>query len=130
MQHEHSVTQHRFPKSARLLKPREFDRVFNRRRSRADGMIILYACEGPQEEPRLGLVVSRKFGGAVRRNRWKRCLREAFRLSQELLPRNLDLVVIPQRGAEPDVARLRRSLVRLADQAEKKLRDGGKRGAS
>ena len=51
------------------------------------------------------------------RNRWKRALREAFRLVQHDLPRNLDLVVMPRRGAKPDVARLQNSFRHLAAKA-------------
>lgn len=115
-----------FPKSVRLLKPAEFDRVFKRRCSFGDGLIVIYALlressEDDSERPRLGLVVSRKCGNAVVRNRWKRGLREAFRLAQHDLPRHLDLVVLPRRGAKPDVARLQGSLSKLATRATQKL---------
>jgi len=43
---------------------------------------------------RLGLTVSRRVGNAVRRNRIKRRLREAFRLARGDWPTGLDLVVI------------------------------------
>ncbi len=49
---------------------------------------------------RLGVVASRKLGGAVVRNRAKRRVREMFRLGQpsrDLTPRTLDIVVIPKR---------------------------------
>jgi len=111
----------RFPKSARLLKPAEFDRVFKKRISASDGLIIAYAALGESEQPRLGLTVSRKCGNAVVRNRWKRSLREAFRLVQHELPRHLDLIVLPQRGAAPEVARLQRSLLKLASKLSNKL---------
>jgi len=103
-----------FPRSARLLKPSEFDRVFKQRRSAADGFVIVYAGEGPSEQTRLGLTVSRKCGKATVRNRWKRALREAFRLVQHELPTHLDLVVLPRRGATPNVAQLQVSLKTLA----------------
>lgn len=110
-----------FPKTVRLLKSAEFDRVFARRCSFADGLIVVYFATGESQRPRLGLVVSRKCGNAVVRNRWKRALREAFRLVQHKLPRHLELVVLPKRGAKPDVARLQASFQKLAARASEKL---------
>jgi ribonuclease P protein component len=58
---------------------------------------------GPKAAPppaRLGLVVSRKVGGAVQRNRVKRRCRECFRTWPDLLPPGVDLVVIARPGAE------------------------------
>ena len=64
------MTQHGFPKSRRLLKTAEFDRVFARRRAASDGVLVLYACDNDLEHSRLGLVVSKKAGNAVLRARW------------------------------------------------------------
>jgi ribonuclease P protein component len=50
-------------------------------------------------EPRLGLVVTRRFGKAARRNRMKRLLREFFRRHQDQLPYR-DLVIMAKKGAE------------------------------
>ena len=49
--------------------------------------------------PRLGLVVSRKIGSAVHRNRVKRLCRECFRQWPSLLPNGVDLIVIAREGA-------------------------------
>ncbi len=49
--------------------------------------------------PRLGLVVSKRFGKAVRRNRMKRLLREFFRRHKGKLP-SRDLVIMAKKGAE------------------------------
>ena len=49
--------------------------------------------------PRLGLVVTRRFGKAVRRNRMKRLLREFFRRHKERLPLR-DVVIMAKKGAE------------------------------
>lgn len=47
---------------------------------------------------RLGLVVGRKVGGAVSRNRIKRLIREFFRLNKEKIPESSDLIVLAKKG--------------------------------
>jgi len=50
---------------------------------------------------RLGLVVSRRVGNSVRRNRIKRLLREWFRLNKQSIPLpGKDLVVVAYPGAD------------------------------
>lgn len=50
--------------------------------------------EGESAPARLGIVASRKIGGAVQRNRCKRLVREVFRLHPELFPPGLEVVII------------------------------------
>ena len=97
----------------RLLKPSEFDRVMRVRASAVDSQLRVYGAANELGHPRLGLTVSRRVGNSVVRNRWKRALREAFRLAQHDLP-SYDLVCIPHRDVEPNVARLQESLSKLA----------------
>jgi len=49
--------------------------------------------------PRLGLTVPRAVGGAVKRNRIKRRLREAFRLHRVELGGQWDIVLNPRKAA-------------------------------
>ena len=91
----------RFGRERRLLAKRDFDRVFEAGRKAFARGLVVYVLESPTGEARLGLVTSRKYGNAVRRNRARRLLREAFRLSQAVLP-PLDVVALPQPGGFPD----------------------------
>ena len=68
--------------------------IFDRRRSAADGKLIVYVCENGLPHSRLGLSVSRKNGNAVHRNRMRRLYREAFRLTKQEMPTGLDLVLV------------------------------------
>jgi ribonuclease P protein component len=118
---------HRFPKAMRLLSPREFERVFAARLSAGDSSFVLYGAANDLEHPRIGLTVSRKVGGAVERNRWKRLLREAFRLKQHELP-PFDFVCIPRATTPPPLARLLNSITDLAcsiQQKHERMQRGG-----
>jgi ribonuclease P protein component len=54
---------------------------------------VLFGLPNAVGECRLGITVTRKIGGAVRRNRVKRQLREVFRHRRAVLQPPLDLVV-------------------------------------
>jgi ribonuclease P protein component len=71
-----------FPKSKRLLKHADFRRVYeNGRRQFTGNMTVFFLRRGDESGPRVGLTVGKVLGGAVDRNRIKRRMREAVRLS-------------------------------------------------
>ena len=72
----------RFRPADRIRKQADFDRVYNARAYVADDMLVINGSTNELTHSRLGLSVSRKVGNAVARNRWKRLIREAFRLSR------------------------------------------------
>lgn len=108
---------YRFLRTHRVRRTADFQRAYRRRCTAGDRTLLVFAHGNALPHARLGLSVSRKVGGAVRRNRWKRLLREAFRLEQPKLPAGIDLIVIPRPEAEPSLAAIRQSLSRLARKA-------------
>ena len=110
----------------RLHRQADFDRVHQSNAYAADGMLVIRASCNELKFTRLGVSISRKVGNAVVRNRWKRLVREAFRLEQSTLPGNLDLVVRPRRGASPESVAIRKSLRSLIPRLARRLQEAGK----
>ncbi len=112
----------RFRPHERIKNPGAFRRAFDRRRWESDAILTIYGVENGLDHPRLGISVSRKkVKTAPARNRLKRLIREAFRLSKPELPAGLDLVVVP-RALAPRFADVRRSLPALARGLERRMR--------
>ena len=82
-----------FTSRMRLRRPSQFRAVLAGGVRKAVGPLNVYALPNKLGQPRLGLAVSRRVGGAVVRNRIKRRMREAFRLMQNDLPTGYDLVI-------------------------------------
>jgi len=111
-----------FPLSARLIKPADFKRVFNKPVVSSDRCFKVLARTNEGDGSRLGMAVSRKVDrSAVVRNRIKRVIRESFRqsfpavVSQPMKdskagetargqkinrnPPGIDIVILPRREA-------------------------------
>ena len=114
------MTDQSFGRELRLRKQADFDRVYGSRLYAADEMLVVSGCRNDLGYSRLGLSISRKVGGAAVRNRWKRLVREAFRLSRGELPAGWDLVVRPQKGAVPSLAAIKQSLPPLVRRLDAK----------
>ncbi len=121
----------RFPSTMRLKRRTELLRVFR------EGSVWKGRCfslhgrvrttEAPQavaQTPRLGIVVTKKIGTAVERNRIKRRIREAFRKSAHSLP-PMDIIVVPKRTcldtSERDLRRdLDRAMTKLIQRTKER----------
>ena len=83
------------PPARRLRRRVEFQRVFDKGRRTHGRFLTIIAAPDGGPCARLGIVASKKLGGAVVRNRAKRLIREVFRLEMTDGVA-LDLVVIPK----------------------------------
>ncbi len=82
----------------RLQCPFEFTTVFEKGSSFRTPCLRFHYLRRGRELSRLGLVVTRRIGGAVQRNRVKRLLRDVYRKNQKLLTEPYDIVLVPQGG--------------------------------
>jgi ribonuclease P protein component len=92
----------RFPRAARLLRHADFERVYKQGKRHFSASMTVFYLPRAQEEPstrgmRVGFTVGRGLGGAVQRNRMKRRLREAVRLSRHDLNVPVDVVINPKK---------------------------------
>lgn len=83
-----------FGPQERIRKKKDFDRLYkNGNRFRGKYLTLVY-LDNNFAFSRLGVVASRKVGGAVLRNRVKRRMRELYRRNKMLISRPVDMVAI------------------------------------
>jgi ribonuclease P protein component len=105
----------RFPRAARLLRHADFERVYKQGRRHFSASMTVFYWPRPDaivdrlplklpagtpalRELRVGFTVGRVLGGAVQRNRMKRRLREAVRMSLPLSGIAADVVINPKKS--------------------------------
>ncbi|MFM7274397.1 MAG: ribonuclease P protein component [Gammaproteobacteria bacterium] len=88
-----------FPRTARLLQPREFSGIFENPQFRLSaGEVMLLAAGTDHGSARLGIVIGKKVcKHASKRNRFKRVVRESFRQQRGTLGA-VDIVILARRG--------------------------------
>lgn len=88
----------------------------------SDARLRVWVLPGETAETRLGLLVTRRHGGAVARNRLKRVIREAYRLIRGEMPPQIDVLCSPHAGIELTLEGCRESLCKLVAAATAKVR--------
>jgi ribonuclease P protein component len=83
----------------RLLRHADFERVYKQgRRHFSASMTVFYLERASGDGLRVGFTVGRALGGAVQRNRMKRRLREAVRLTRPVPGPRADVVINPKKN--------------------------------
>jgi ribonuclease P protein component len=87
------------PRSGRLLRHADFERVYKQgRRHFSANITVFYLRRAEGEGMRVGFTVGRALGGAVDRNRMKRRLRESVRLCRPSPGPAVDVVINPKKS--------------------------------
>jgi ribonuclease P protein component len=110
----------RFRQRERVKTRNDIDKIFSTGTRCTRGCLTVIVLRNDLGYSRLGIGVSSKLCCAVRRNRLKRLVREAYRLNKPSIPTGLDIFVLPK---ETDAAfdEIERDLVEAAGKACEKL---------
>lgn len=93
---------HRFsyPKQCRLLRGYQFKALSQKAFCFKGKVLLIFWKKTDRDYPRLGITVTKKFAHACGRNRFKRYVREAFRLSCSSCKSGIDMNVRPRASSE------------------------------
>lgn len=93
-----------------------FRRLYQRGKSAAGRYVVVYCRKNGLDYNRLGLTVGSKVGHAVVRNRIRRRIREAYRLSESSYRRGYDIVVVARgRAADASYQEIADCLFKMSD---------------
>jgi len=102
----------------RLTSSQDFQRVRSAGKSYAHPLVVLVACRNDLDRSRFAVRAGRRLGGAVRRNRARRRLRESLRRLAPTIDPGWDLLLLARDStASAEWARLHQAVVHLCGRA-------------
>ena len=87
-----------FDRSKKILDKKQFQKIYKEGKKYYGAHITVFYHSYSKTSSALGITIGRKWGKAFMRNRFKRVVREAFRLIYSQLPSQLMLNVHPKEG--------------------------------
>ena len=114
---------HTLSREERLRSRGEFRHCIRHGGRAAGNAIVVRVAKNDLGITRLGAGSTRRLGNAPTRNRAKRLVREAFRLTKHELPASVDIVVLPKLPwRDPTLEDLKADLILTARRAEQDLK--------
>jgi ribonuclease P protein component len=111
---ESDAPQLSLPRASRLVRRAEYDAVYREGRRRTSREFTAFLRPNALGLSRYGWSIKKALGGAVRRNRIRRRLREILRLHRQEIAPGWDIVIHPRSSAATaDFAALTRDLLKL-----------------
>ena len=87
-------------KEMRIKDSREFENIIKNGKKKANSFFVIYYKERNKEFSRFGVSLSKKFGNAVKRNKYKRILREIIRINQKKFKNTYDYIIIMKKSCD------------------------------
>ena len=81
-------------KTITIKKNNEFKKVYKKGKSIVGRYIVVYVLNNHLKINRIGITVSKKLGNAVKRNRARRVMKEAYRLNQQMFKLGYDIIIV------------------------------------
>jgi ribonuclease P protein component len=85
-----------------IKENKDFRRIYARGKSFVSPVIVTYVLKNRSKDVRIGITTSKKTGNAVKRNRSRRVIREAFRVLAPKVQPGYDFIFVA-RGKTPFV---------------------------
>ena len=89
-----------FPKNKRIHRNQDFQRIIRQGRSAGGKHIRIFFEVVEKGEERFGVTVSRRIKRSAQRNRYKRLIREYFRLQQNTRLQGMEMIALVKSDME------------------------------
>jgi ribonuclease P protein component len=93
-----------------------FGRIYRRGKNAVTPLLAVYCMNNRLGTNRLGITASKKLGGAVQRNRARRIIKEAYRLTEPAVKAGFDIVIVARKKTVcANMWEVKRSLEKILD---------------
>lgn len=87
-------------KKFRMKNNSQFDYIFKKGKTLKNSKLLVFYSSCKSKNPKFGIVVSKKIGNSVTRNKVKRYLRENIRLLMDNFSKSYNYIFVARQGIE------------------------------